>query len=392
MHIHLDLVGGLSGDMFLSAMLDCFPDETDHLQDVLVQAGFAELVAIESGPHDDGVLTGTQTRVIAGEDAQGHHHRHYSEIQRIIGDSKLTDGVKQHALGIFELIAEVEARIHGKEVSKVAFHEVGAWDSIADIVCAAYLVDRVDASWSVSTIPTGSGTVQTAHGPLPIPAPATARLLEGFELKDDGIAGERVTPTGAAILKHLSPSQTLPSVGALQKSGYGFGAKQFPGISNVVRAMVFESEGQATWKADQVVVLEFDIDDQTPEQLARALDRLRSMDGVIDIVQQALIGKKGRISTGVRVMLSPDAEQSVTGACFELTTTLGIRRQQLDRRILKRTEVTVDHEGRKYRVKVAFRPGGATAKVDIDDLADESQRQLIEDKALALAGIDANKD
>ncbi len=224
-HIHLDLVGGLSGDMFISVMLDCFPANAAALEPLLEQAGFKDLVRLESEPFDDGTLTGTRFRVLADKDAEGHHHRHYSEIRRILGESALPEDVQTVALSIFHLIAEVEAEIHGKTVESVAFHEVGAWDSIADIVCAAYLIDAADASFSVSRVPLGAGQVKTAHGMLPIPAPATARLLEGFEFFTDGLEGERVTPTGAAILKLLAPAREGPPGQSRKCSGYGFGTK-----------------------------------------------------------------------------------------------------------------------------------------------------------------------
>ncbi|MEX2326545.1 MAG: LarC family nickel insertion protein, partial [Pseudomonadales bacterium] len=242
MHIHLDLVGGLAGDMFVGAILDCFPDLARSLPGQLDLAGFRDLVELEIKPADDGILTGTQFKVVADQDAEGHHHRHYSEIRKIICESGLAENVKHHALGIFEIIAAAEASIHGKPIEKIAFHEVGAWDSIADIVCAGVLIDTIGAtSWSVSKLPLGRGQVKTAHGMLPVPAPATALILEGFEFFDDGLMGERITPTGAAILKHLSTTPGLgPGVSTLRKSGYGFGTKRFPGISNVVRMLVFD--------------------------------------------------------------------------------------------------------------------------------------------------------
>jgi len=384
MHIHLDLVGGLSGDMFIATMLDCFPQLAEELPLVMEQAGFTDLVSLSRRAHDDGTLTGTHFTVSAGADAEGHHHRHYSEIRSIIGSSDLSETVKRHALGIFHLIAEVEAEIHGKSVDSVAFHEVGAWDSIADIVCAAFLIDECAASWSVSRIPMGSGRVQTAHGSLPVPAPATARLLEGFRLFDDGIAGERVTPTGAAILKYLQPATSAPYGATLRQSGYGFGSKQFDGISNVVRALVFDIESDSLWSSDSVLKLSFEVDDQTAEQLGLACDQLRQIDGVLDVLQAPAFGKKGRQTSSVQVLASIADEHPVTAACFELTTTLGVRREIVERAVLERSHITVTHEGKDYRVKVAVRPNKVTAKVEIDDLGlDEELRKQLEEKALA---------
>ena len=366
-HIHLDLVGGLSGDMFISSMLDAFPQFKQGLGQVINDAGFPDLVELETLDHDDGTLTGTRFTVNAVEQ-EGHHqhqHRHYSDIRGRLQDANLNKVTRDNALEIFRLIAEVEAAIHGKKVEDVAFHEVGAWDSIADIVLAAHLIASVGVdSWSISAIPAGSGFVATAHGRLPVPAPATARLLEGFELFDDGLDGERVTPTGAAIIKFLSPQRRIPPGLVLEGTGYGFGRKVFPGISNTVRVASFSvtKVGQS-WTQDQVMRLSFELDDQTPESIADALERLRAMDGVVDVTQHAYWGKKQRQGFSIAVLCRPDAADPVTSECFTVTTTLGVRREMITRAILPREEVVVSVGEKTYRVKVSRRPEGYTAKV-----------------------------
>jgi uncharacterized protein (TIGR00299 family) protein len=389
MHVHLDLIGGLSGDMFISAMLDCFPEAEPQLATVMVDAGFAELVRLESLPADDGTLTGTRFRVHADHDAEGHHHRHYSEIRRILEDSRLQADVRKAALDMFEIIAVAEAAIHGKEVDAVAFHEVGAWDSIADIVCAAYLIASCGVtSWSVSKLPIGRGRVKTAHGILPVPAPATSLILQGFETIDDGIEGERITPTGAAILKFLAPDQRMPSGLTLGRTGTGFGTRQFPGLSNVVRALVLEGGHQPQWDTDQVTQLSFEIDDQTPEAISVAVDDIRNRDGVMDVIVMPYTGKKGRQGNSIRVLVRPDVRDEVLAACFQETATLGIRCELVTRAVLRRQPVVVDHDGRRFRIKVADRPGGKTAKVEMDDLqtvkmADRDEiRRVLESRAL----------
>jgi uncharacterized protein (TIGR00299 family) protein len=367
-HLHLDLVGGLSGDMFISGMLDTYPELKGDLQQVIVAAGFPDLVKLTTRDHDDGTLTGTQFDVSATE-SEGHHHRHYSEIKRVLTESSLSTSTKSAALEMFRLIAEVEAAIHGKKVEEVAFHEVGAWDSIADIVLAAHLIEAVGATWSVSAIPVGRGFVQTAHGRLPVPAPATARLLEGFVVIDDGIEGERVTPTGAAIIRYLDPANRLPNGYALARTGYGFGKKVFPGLSNVVRVCRYETaEHDTPWIEDQVMKLSFELDDQTPESLAFAIDQLREQTGVLDVMQQAYWGKKNRQGFAISVLANVDCADAITQACFSLTTTLGIRRELINRAILPREQVVVYVGERSYRVKVAKRVEGYTAKIEMDDL------------------------
>ena len=390
MHIHLDLVGGISGDMFNGAMLNCFPGREPDLEKVMVAAGFSDLVRLECGPANDGVLTGTRFKVLA--DTEAHHHRHYSEIKQILKDSVLSEPTRDAALAIFEIIAIAEAEIHGKDVDSVAFHEVGAWDSIADIVCAAYLItDTGVTSWSVSKIPIGRGQVKTAHGMLPIPAPATSLILQEFEFFDDQIEGERVTPTGAAILKYLTPAKGIPGGVTLRQSATGFGTKMFPGISNVVRVLLFDRVDAPVWDTDEVLQLEFEVDDQTPEALAAALDQVRAESGVLDVLQIAYFGKKGRQGTSVRVLLKPEMEVAVTELCFVSTTTLGIRKQLVSRAKLRREESVINHAGQDFRVKVSDRPRGKTAKVDMDDLQTvsitlrEETRRKIEGQALSYA-------
>jgi hypothetical protein len=369
-HIHLDLVGGLSGDMFISSMLDAFPQFNKGLAQVIVDAGFPDLVELETLDHDDGTLTGTRFTVTAIDQEGHHHHRHYSDIKGRLQDSNLDTMTRDNALEIFRLIAEVEAAIHGKKVEDVAFHEVGAWDSIADIVLAAHLIASVGAdSWSISAIPAGSGFVETAHGRLPVPAPATARLLEGFELLDDGLEGERVTPTGAAIIKFLSPQRRLPPGLVLEGTGYGFGRKVFPGISNTVRVASFTvGKADLPWTQDQVMRLSFELDDQTPESIADALERLRALDGVVEVTQHAYWGKKQRQGFSIAVLCRPDVADTVTSQCFTVTTTLGVRREMINRATLPRQEVVVHVGEKSYRVKVSRRPEGYTAKVEMDDL------------------------
>ena len=394
-HIHLDLVGGLSGDMFISSMLDAFPQYQKELDQVIVDAGFPDLVELETLDHDDGTLTGTRFTVTEAAQEGHHHHRHYSDIKARLQDSGLDTLTRDNALEIFRLIAEVEAAIHGKKVEDVAFHEVGAWDSIADIVLAAYLIASVGAdSWSISAIPAGSGFVETAHGRLPVPAPATARLLEGFELLDDGLKGERVTPTGAAIIKFLSPLRRIPPGLVLEGTGYGFGRKVFPGISNTVRVAAFTvGEADLPWVHDQVTRLSFELDDQTPESIADALERIRAMDGVLEVTQHAYWGKKQRQGFSIAVLCRPGVAETVTSQCFTVTTTLGVRRELIDRATLPREEVVVSVGERSYRVKVSRRPEGYTAKVEMDDLLaaglsrQEQESVRVEAESLAIEQV-----
>ena len=282
----------------------------------------------------------------------------------------MPQGVKRHTLGIFGELAIAEARVHGKDVETVTFHEVGNWDSVADIVAAATLIDSLsDSSWSVSALPIGRGLVKTAHGELPVPAPATTLLLDGFAFRDDGRQGERVTPTGAAILKYLAPATDIGhNARTLHKCGFGFGNRVLPGMSNVLRVMAFDTDDNRV-TTDSVGVIQFDIDDQSGEELAATLEHIRSHDDVIDATQAPVFGKKGRMMTAIQVLTKPQAIEAVAQQCFRQSTTLGLRMRIDARQTLARHSVVVDDT----HVKLASRPGGTTAKAEMDDvMADKS--------------------
>jgi len=256
-------------------------------------------------------------------------------------------------------------------VDAVEFHEVGDWDSIIDIVGAAYLLERVGArSASCAPLPLGGGTVRSAHGELPVPAPATLQLLQGFAWHDDGIAGERVTPTGAAILAAVPRA---PNVNArLSASGVGFGTRDLGSRPNCLRVLCFES-AHSTFvdsATEQLVEVAFEVDDQSPEDLAAALDRLRAVDGVLDVNAIAQTGKAGRVAQGVRLLVRPEVLNGAIDRCLRETATIGLRWHAVERLALSRRQVVVEVEGRRFEVKVVDRPGGPTAKVESRSLAD----------------------
>lgn len=386
-HIHLDTVGGISGDMFAGALLQCFPATAAELQSVLTEAGFPGLVELSCEAHNDGILTGCRfhTKAIFSQGAgkhhhhhhgsdqgHGHEHRHYADIRDRLQASSLDEDSRRHALGIFRQLAEAEAAVHGTDVDEVAFHEVGAWDSIADIVIAAWLIRRSGAtSWSVSSLPRGRGLVETEHGALPVPVPAVTRLLRGYRFHEDGHEGERVTPTGAAILRYLEagefPARADMRLGA---EGYGFGTRTFNGLSNVLRACVYEAPVGQGWHSQSLLMLAFEVDDQSPEDLALALERLRALDGVLDVSLHPVQGKKNRLSQGVRILCQPASRPSVIKLCLTETTTLGVREYPLQRHVLERMALTVEIDGHEYRVKLVSRPDGSLGmKPEIDDLA-----------------------
>src|SRR5579859_6900878 len=379
MHIHLDAIGGVAGDMFIAAMLDAFPDLRDGVLATIRAAGLPAEVHIGFAEHQDHALTGQRFRVIEPRAAEllvaAHHHPHtpFADLRAHLQACALTPSVRAHAIGIFTVLAEAEARVHGKTIDTVSFHELGEWDSIADIVGAAFLVDALAApgaaaTWSVSSLPLGRGRAKTAHGMLPIPTPATVLLLEGFEFADDGLEGERVTPTGAAILRHLGCTQAASRRSRrLLRTGIGFGTKTFSGISNVLRVLVFE-EVREPRGSDEVAQVQFEVDDQSPEDLGIALDKLRAHPSVLDVLQTPAFGKKGRITMHIQLLADAADMEAVFDACFSETTTIGLRFQVMQRRKLARASTTVEAGGRQMRVKITERPGRKTAKVEADDL------------------------
>ena len=401
-HIHLHPLGGAAGDMVVACLLDAFPE---HREAVVAAAQALAGTSCGLVPHDDGVLTGSRFVVDApanpeaaghqhhGHENQGHAHgahehqeethgapasrhghRHWSEIRRSLTGSALDPAVRAHAIGIFALLAAAEGRVHGVAPEQVAFHEVGAVDSIADIVAAAAIIAAIEpARWTIASVPLGGGTVRTAHGILPVPAPATALLLEGFTLHDDGITGERVTPTGAAILRYLRGQATTTAVataGTLRRSGTGFGSRRLPGISNCLRALVFEADTTPAGPGHrELAVISFEVDDQSGEDLALGLDRVRAAPGVHDVVQMPAFGKKSRLAVHVQVLARPDLLEDVVALCFQETTTIGLRTHLVQGRALPRRFASSDVAGRSVTTKLVERPDGVvTGKTEADHL------------------------
>ena len=390
MHIQLDPVGGVAGDMFAAAVLDAWPELEPPLVAALARAGLDAIATVERIDHADDALTGSRFAVheTSGGDggshahggnghrhggASAHEHHLYRDIRALLEGADLDAGVRARALDMFARLAAAESAVHGVPVDDVSFHEVGAWDSIADVVSAAWLIERLDASWSCGPLPVGRGRVDTSHGRLPVPAPATVELLRGMVVDQDTHRGERITPTGAAIVSHLAPGfEPLPGPMRLDRAGTGFGTSRLPGTSNVLRLLAFEPLGtlDASVHRERIAVCEFEIDDQTGEDLALALDRLRVLDGVLDVSSHAIHGKKGRLAVHVRLLARIAAVEPVLAACFRETTTLGVRWHEVSRAALARAAATVTVDGRTVRVKSARRPGEVrTSKAEIDDLA-----------------------
>ncbi len=365
--VHLDLVGGIAGDMFIAALADARPDLVDGLLACLTSLNPPTQVSFELLPFDDGILNGV--RFVTSEPPDKSSHTRFPALCERIQRSKLSRSVASRAIDIFTLLGESEARVHGVPLDKVDFHEVGAWDSVIDVVGAAYFIETLGGSWSCGAVPQGGGFVSTAHGELPVPAPAVTALLEGFEFFDDGLRGERVTPTGAAILRNLITKQNLKTErGKLLRSGIGFGTRKLIRKSNVLRALLFDRSLDSE-KLDQVGVIEFEVDDQTAEDLAHALDVLRDRTGVIDVLQWPTFGKKGRLGAHVQVLVAPANVSEVIEACLSETATIGLRWRMDARELLPRETITVDGVVGPVRVKLVELPNGeSSAKAENDDV------------------------
>lgn len=368
--IHLDAVGGVAGDMFAAALLDARPGLWPRCEAAIGAMSLPEGLRISRTAHNDGVLAGS--RFLVGEpsgngrDQLHGHHTHWREIRDRLRAAPLEDDIRNAALGIFELLAQAEAAVHGTDPDEVAFHEVGALDSVVDILTAAAIVTALGpCRWTVGPLPRGRGQVRTAHGFLPVPAPAVLELLSGYAFIDDGEEGERITPTGAAILRYLNASEEADATPrALVGAGIGFGTRKIAGRSNILRATLYGPAAESM-AGDSVAVLRCEIDDQTAEDLALALDHLRAAEGVIDVCQWPVFGKKGRMGTALQVLAAPGRADAVAAMILDETTTLGVRHATQARMLVAREEATAAG----LPVKLARRPSGVTAKAEMEALA-----------------------
>lgn len=355
-HIHITPLGGMAGDMFVAGMLDALPD----FADTVLQATKGVLPNLNASVTQVS-KAGIAARSFSVPDQSQTAPIHYPDMDDILAKADLPETARLHARAMLKLLAEVEAAVHGVPLERVHFHEIADWDTLADLTAAGVLIGLLEGgSWSFDALPLGGGTVRTAHGLLPVPTPATARLLRGLAVQDDGVQGERVTPTGAAIVHHISKSLPLRSrpMGRLRATGYGAGTRDLPGLPNVVVVQVIEPPVQ---DMDTVAVLEWEVDDMTGEEIAVAADHLRACDGVLDVVTMAVAGKKGRSGTAFRLLALPAMADAVSQHVFAQTSTLGLRLRHDQRFVLPR-EIMPD-------AKRAIRPLTVTVKADSDALA-----------------------
>lgn len=330
---YLDCFSGIAGDMFLAALLDADLITAQLLSEKLSQLGLGSVRVRTERVLRQGIRA-THLRFETESDPQGH--RHWAEIREMIERSFLTPAEKARAIAIFSALAQAEAKIHGVPIEDVHFHELGAVDSICDIVGAAVAIEalRIDR-WYASKINVGSGVAETAHGTLPVPAPATLELLRDFPVYSSGIETELVTPTGAAIIRDLVSGFSMPAA-RWQQIGYGAGTKELS-QPNVLRVLVGESI--AHFESDETVVIETEIDDMNPELFPYVQQKLFDQ-GAKSVSAQSILMKKGRPGLLVRVLCDAPSVDKLCEILFRETTTLGaiyysVQRKKLARRILE---------------------------------------------------------
>ena len=366
---YFDCFSGISGDMLLGALVDAGAGPAEIARGI-AQLGL-EGVSLTFEKTSRRAIAATRLKITAPDEKK---HRHLTHIEKLIQGAKLAPRVQQRSLSIFRRLGEVEAAIHQIPVEKVHFHEVGAIDSIVDIVGACLALEGLGIDEiHCSPLNVGSGTVECDHGTLPVPAPATAALLAGKPVYARGPALELTTPTGAAVAVTLSASfGPLPAM-HLAAIGYGAGGWDFPEHANVLRVLI--GERSTATEAPTVAVIEANIDDLSPQVLAYASERLMD-DGALDVSLQPLLMKKGRPGTLLRVIARPEDLDRLAQLVFAETSTLGLRIYPAERRVLAREFVEVETAHGKVRVKVAETGSFAPEYEDCRRLAAETGTPL----------------
>jgi len=366
----LDPMSGIAGDMFLGALIDAGLDEA-FVRELPATLGLegvtAQVTTVSRGQ--------IACRKVDFTIPPQPHGRHLKHIRALVEATPAPDTVKAKAMEAFTLITECEAAIHGTTVEKVHLHEVGSVDAILDIVGSIWGLEQLGVSAVYcGTIPLGDGFVETQHGRMAVPTAATLRLLEGLPVRPgpDG-AGELVTPTGAALVRVLSAGAPPPGF-VPRASGFGAGTKDFPDRANALRIILADVASSAATPAHEpLIVLAADIDDATGEELGALADTLRD-GGARDVVLLQTVMKKGRPGTRVECLVAPQDADRLEGLLLLESTTIGVRRFEVLRRALPRTERTVSVAGHEVRVKVVTLPDGSTrAKPESDDLVRVAQ-------------------
>lgn len=401
--LYLECESGISGDMTVAALLDLGADQKvlkKALASLPVQGFDIRISQVkkagldacdfdvvldtehENHDHDMEYLHGhahAHNHDTHNHDADAHsmhtHHAHehrsFADILQIIESSSLTERAKKTSADIFSVLADAEAKAHGVPKDQVYFHEVGAVDSIVDILSVAICLDNLDIDRVIVTeLCEGRGTVRCQHGILPIPVPAVANIVQTnhLRLKLTQVEGELVTPTGAAIVAAVRTSDKLPESFFIEKTGLGAGKREYA-CAGILRAMILESENEESWvEKDEICKLETNIDDCNGEALGFLMERLMQA-GARDVHYTPVYMKKNRPAYQVNVICKKEDAAKLEKLIFQGTTTIGIRRIYMERSILKREEAEIDTPFGKMKVKVCDLPDGKRIYPEYEEVA-----------------------
>ncbi|MFN2593428.1 MAG: nickel pincer cofactor biosynthesis protein LarC [Actinomycetota bacterium] len=383
---YFDCIGGAAGDMVLAALVDCGAPRAEVAEAISALAIDASLdfeTVSKNG------VRALKAKVTAPEDTDA---RSYNDVRGLLEGSDLDDGVRERAIEVFELLAKAEAKIHSTDIDDVHFHEVGAVDALVDIVGSCAALEGLDVDRVVcSPIPTGHGTVESRHGPLPVPAPAVVEILQGAPLFERGTL-ETITPTGAALLQTFaSEFGPMPPL-RIEGSGYGAGSHDLE-LPNVLR-VVLGAELEARSDQPNALIVEANLDDMTPELIPYVIDSLLEA-GAQDAWATPIVMKKGRPAITIAALCEPTHKWHIMEILYRETTTLGIRLIPLAKDEIDRRWVEVWVEDRPVRVKLGIKSGDVvTVAVEHDDAREAARatglplKQVYSEAMAALDAID----
>jgi pyridinium-3,5-bisthiocarboxylic acid mononucleotide nickel chelatase len=380
---YFDCFSGAAGDMIAGAMLDAGLD-FEFLKSQIATLGIKNLAVTVSETKRAGLRAKHFVPLIKEE----HHHRHLIDIIKIIQDSKIGEKPKQTAIAIFNRLAQAEATVHGKEPNDIHFHEVGAIDSIVDIVSAAVGFDALGIEKVYcSALAVGGGQIKAAHGIMPVPAPATAELLKGIPTVGGPIDKELLTPTGAAILTTVSENFGQMPPMKIEMTGYGAGTLDSEHVPNVVRLILGQSADNSSETTDSVCLLETNIDDITGEIIAHTIETLLAA-GALDVFATPIIMKQTRPAVKLTVICQLADIARLEKMILEAGITFGIRRQIVERSKLAREFVTVKTQFGNIKIKVGKQNGKiVAAKPEFADCAKAAQEHKVSVKEVMQTAI-----
>lgn len=376
--LYIDCFSGVAGNMFVAALLDLGAGSVEELETELAKLGLDGWSLVCERVRKAGISASRfDVEVAAGQPA-----RDLAAIRELIDRSGLATEIRKASLAIFERLAAAEAAAHGETVASVHFHEVGMVDSIIDVVGAVVLMERLaPAEVICSPVALGSGMVDTMHGPMPVPAPATVNLLAGVPVREGEGGQELTTPTGAALVAHFAGSfGPLPEL-TLEKAGYGAGSRE-TARPNLLRMMTGSRNIRPEGELEEQLMLETNIDDSTPEQLAWLTEKLLAA-GAADVWMAPVVMKKGRLATQLTVLCPPDSSDRLMELIFRESSTFGVRVSRLERHCLKRRFESVKTAWGEVRVKVGSWQGSdVTRSPEYEDC-----RRLAEQHGVPLKAV-----